>query len=293
MHVTVATMKADHPAPDPASVSLREAGRTELVPRYYDTELIVTPDDNPDYTPAMLDDLAPSMQELGQLVPGWLCPSPDLPSEDHRLCLEGNRRLAVARMLGRPFWAFDAGRFVPEAERIKLTFQHNHSRRVMSREEIADKAARYIELTQCPAAEAARLLNISGATLSRAFGERRILPELRERADRLGLSIRSLIAAAPAACMARALDFAETPAPDGKKRTRDQVAEHIRRLKKSGRPKGRKARTVMLRLNGRVVTLTVDDRDSASSVAEDLKAIAARLGKHAEVPPDGWTFLFQ
>ncbi len=290
--MSVATLKADPPPPDRPSVSLREAGQAELAPRYYDTELIVTPPDNPAHSPAMLANLEASMREHGQLVPGWVAPSPDL-TENQRLCLEGNGRLAVARRIGRPFWAFDLGRDVPEAERIRLMFQHHQCRRVWSREEIAERAARYIELTNCPAAEAARLLGVSGPTLSRAFGERRILPELRERADRLGLSIRSLIAAAPVACMARALDFAETPGPDGKKRTRDQVAEYIRQLKKSGQPKGRKARTVTLRLSGRIVTLTVDDRDSACSVAEDLKAIAARLGKHAEVPPDGWTFLFQ
>ena len=280
--MSVATLKVAPPPP----------GLAELTPQYFDTERIVTPGDNPVYTPAMLADLEASIREYGQLVPGWVAPSPEL-AEDQRQCLEGNRRLAVARMLGLPFWAFDLGRVVPEAERIRLTFQHHQCRRVMSREEIAERAARYIELTSCPAREAAKLLNISGPTLSRAFGERRILPELRERADRLGLSIRSLIAAAPAACMARALDFAETPDASGKKRTRDQVAEFIHQLKKSGQPKSRKARTVTLRLNGRVVTLTVDDRDSATSVAEDFKSIAARLGKHAEVPPDGWTFLFQ
>jgi phage tail sheath gpL-like len=64
-------------------------------------------------------------------------------------------------------------------------------------------------------------------------------------------------------------------------------------LKKTGRPKVRKARAITLRLNGRVVTLAVGDRDSAATVAEDLKAIVARLGKHADVPLDGWPFLFQ
>ena len=174
------------------------AERPEPVPKYFDAELVVTPEDNPAYGPALLADLTASVREHGQLVPGWVCPSPEL-GEHQRLCLEGNRRLAVARPLGLPFWAFDLGRAVPEAERIKLTFQHNHSRRVMSREEIAERAARYIELTGCTAADAAKLLNVSGPTLSRAFGEKRIPPELRPRAELLGLSIRSLVAAAPAA----------------------------------------------------------------------------------------------
>ena len=145
--MSITTLNAVNPPP----------GRAELLPKFFNPELIVTPDDNPVYTPAMLADLVESMREHGQLVPGFVCPSPDLP-EGKLLCLEGNRRLAVARLLGLAFWAFDLGRFVPEEERIELTFQHNLSRRVMSREEIAERAARYIEITHCTAAEAARLL---------------------------------------------------------------------------------------------------------------------------------------
>ena len=280
--MVVMTKQAESPTP----------GRVELVPLYFGTDQIVTPADNPAYSPPQLADLMESMREYRQLMPGWVCPSPEL-AENQRLCLEGNRRLAVARQLGLPFWAFDLGRFVPEDERIKLTFQHNHSRRVMSREEIAERAARYIEITGCTAGDAARLLNVSGPTLSRAFGERRILPELRERADGLGLTIRSLIAAVPVALMAQAVEFAEKPDPSGKKPTRDQVSLFIRQLKKHGRPKGRKDKAVTLRMGGRAVTLTVSDKDTAYTVAEDLKAIASKLGKHAEVQPDGWPFLFQ
>jgi ParB/RepB/Spo0J family partition protein len=280
--VSVATLKPASPPSD----------RAELVPKHFDPDLLITPDSNPEYSPPMLADLLESIRENGQLVPGWVCPSPELP-DDRRICLEGNRRLAVARTLGLPFWAFDIGRFVPEAERIKLTFQHNHSRRVMSREEVAERAARYIELTDCTQETAARVLNVSPATLSRAFGERRIPQSLRERADRLGLSIRSLIASVPVPLMAQAIGFAETPGPDGKKPTRDQLSLFLRQLRKSGMPRARKGKAVTLRLNGRVVTLAVGDKDSAYSVAEDLKAIVARLGKHSDVPPDGWPFLFQ
>ena len=137
------------------------------------------------------------------------------------------------------------------------------------------------------------MLNVSGPTLSRAFGERRIPPELKARADRLGLSIRSLVAAVPVPLMARAIEFAETPGRDGKKPTRDEVSLFIRQLKKNGKPKGHKAKAVTLRMNGRTVTLSVGDKDSVCTVAEDLKAIASKLGKHDTVPPDGWPFLFQ
>ena len=52
---------------------------------------------------------------------------------------------------------------------------------------------------------------MSEATFSRAFGEKRIPLELKERAEQIAPTIRSLVAAAPAAVMSQAVEFAETP----------------------------------------------------------------------------------
>jgi ParB/RepB/Spo0J family partition protein len=266
-------------------------GRAELLPQHFDTERIVTPADNPVYSQAMLADLLESVQEFGQLSPGWVCPSPELPA-GKLLCLDGNRRLATARLLGLPFWAFLLPEAVSEAERIRMSFCHNFIRRRMSIEEIAQQAARYITLTGCTQEAAAKHLNVSPPTLSRAFGDTRILPHLKERANRLGLSIRALIAAMPITLMEQALIFAEMPGADGKKPIRDQVAANNARLKKRGTGKNPRIKTITLRLNGRAVTLTVGENDSSASVAEDLKAIVSKLGKHADVLPNGWPFLF-
>jgi hypothetical protein len=266
----------------------------ELV--YLDPELVVIPPDNPPHSPGMLDDLEASIRELGQLVPGWVCPAPDLPTPRHRLCFEGCGRAEVCRRIGRPFWTFDLGRYADAPERIKRMFHHHGTRRRWGREEIGAKGGQFIELTGCTAAEAARELGCSEATLSRAFGEKRIPPDLRPRAELLGLSIRSLVAAAPPELMPQVVEFALTPRGDGNKRpTRDQVAAFIQQLRKqaNGQARGRKARTVTLRMNGRVVALAVSERDSAGTVAEDLKALAAGLVKHAGVEPAGWPFLFQ
>jgi hypothetical protein len=258
----------------------------ELVPQYFDPALIVTPDDNPVYSPQQLADLLESMRDFQQLVPGWVAPAPHL-RHDQRLCLEGNRRLSVCRLLGLPFWAFDQGRFVPEEERIRLTFQHNLSRRVMGREEIVQRAARFMELTDCTLAQAAKPLNLSVPMLSKLIGERRILPELRERTDRLALSVRFLISAVPPARMAEVVAYAEQPGT-----TRDQVAAFIRRLKADDKPGVRPPRPLTLRIGHRTLTLSVSDTDTAHTVAEDLKAVIGKLGKHADVPPEGWPFLF-
>jgi hypothetical protein len=280
--MSVAILKT--PAPSPP-------GMGELVPTWFDTDLIITPADNPTYNQAMLADLLASMTTHGQLVPGFVFPSPEL-ADDERYCAEGTRRLEVARLLRKKFWAFDLGRPVDEQELIELVFQHNLSRRVMTREEIAARAARYIEITGAPAAQAAKILKISEATLSRAFGDRRIPEHLKPKAELLGLTIRSLVAAVAPELMARVIDFAITSDDSGRKPTRDQVSAFIRDVKKTSKPKGRKPKEITLRLNGRTVTLTVDDKDSANSVAEDLKAIGTKLGKLTDVKPEGWPFLF-
>jgi hypothetical protein len=276
----------------PKTIELPPEGAV-LVPVLIDPELVVLPDDQT--VPTAPADLLESVRVDGQRIPGWICPSPDLP-EPKRLLIEGRHRWVVAKILGRPFLAFDHGRFVPEEERIRQIFSDNYLRRRMSREEIAERAARWLEITGATQGEAAKVLGVSGPSLSRAFGDRRIPDFLKPKADLLGLSIRSLVAAAPAALMSQAVEFALAPRADGKKPTRDQVSAFIQQLKKqgSGQANGRKPKAIPLRINGRAVTVAVDtQRDNASTVAEDLKAIVVRLGKHADVAPDGWPFLFQ
>lgn len=268
-------------------------GLCELVPTYFETALLASPDDCPPPKPAVIQSLLASIREHGQLVPGFVYKSPDLP-HDMRVVLEGNHRLAVARMLDRPFWAFDLEREVPPAERIKLSLQFNHSRRVLGRDEIADLAGRFMELTGCTAGDAAKHLNVSHPTLSRAFGERRIPAELRERADTLVMSVRSLVAAMPPALMGRAVEFAATPGPDGRLPTREQVTLFLGQLRLGDTPKPtRPAKPVTLRVDARTVTFTVADGDNAASVSKDLNAILARLAKLGDVPPEGWHFLFR
>ncbi len=196
------------------------------------------------------------------------------------------------RFSGLPLLAFDLDREHSRAEMIMLTMQFNHARRVMSREEVALLGSEFMEETGCTAAQASERLHVSAATMSRALGDRRIPAELKPQTDQLPPSTRSLIAAVPPALMGRAVDFALTAGAEGKRPTRDAVALFIRQLKRDGKQPG-KPKPIPLRINGRLVTLSIVKGDNAASVAEDLKAIATRLGKHAEVLPDGWPFLFQ
>jgi hypothetical protein len=149
-----------------------------------------------------------------------------------------------------------------------------------------------MELTGSTAADAAKFLNISAPTLSRVFGEKRIPPELRDRAELLGMTVRSVVAAAPPTVIGNAIDFALTTGADGRKPTRDQVVLFIRQQRQPETAKSRPAQPLALRVGGRTVTLTVSDQDNAATVTKDLTAIIAKLGKHGDVAPEGWPYLF-
>jgi len=264
----------------------------EMHLKFFDAAKIIPSEPEPVIPSAFHLELLEDLRQRPQRLPGFVHPDPAL-AEDERRCLEGHHRLWCCKQLGKPFWAFDLGRFVEELERIELIVGTNSLRRVMPRDELAARAARYIELKQCSAAEAAKRLGVSPPTLSRAFGESRIPLALKLRADRLGLSIRSLVAAAPPAVMEAAIAYAETPDPaTGKLATRDAVSLHIRQLKKGGRSKEPKPKVIRLELEGRLITICITEGDVASEVAKELKAIASKLSGLGEMEPDGWPYHF-
>jgi hypothetical protein len=264
----------------------------ELLLKHFDPAKIRPLEIEPITSPAFRAELLESMRLHSQKAPGFVCPAEDL-ADDERQCIEGNNRLWCCIQLGVPFWAFDLGRHIDAAERIEMTFLYNRTRRVMTREELASKAAKYIEIKQCTDAEAARLLGVSAPTLSRAFGEKRIPAELKARTSVLGVSVRAIIAAAPPAVMGAVVTYAETADASGKLPTRDAVDAYIRHLKGNVGSCPRPARPIVLKHSGRTVTVTVGGADSPASLARDLTAIAAKLGKHAEVPMEGLPFLFK
>jgi ParB-like chromosome segregation protein Spo0J len=266
--------------------------RTKPLAVNFDTKLIVVPPGYPEPKRAVMDALLPSIRVHGQMVPGFVGRSSSLP-DNQRVLIEGIHRFEADKILGLPFYAFDLDREYSHAERITLTMQLNHVRRIMSREEIASLASIFMEETGCTAAQASGRLLVSPATLSRAFGDARIPEEWKQAAGQLAPTIRSLIAAVPPSLMGRAVDFALTEV-DGKRPTRDAVGLFIRQLRKDGQGKVGKAKVIALRINGRLVTVKLAEGDAAASVVKDLQAIATRLSSKelANVSPDGWPFLF-
>jgi hypothetical protein len=137
-------------------------------------------------------------------------------------------------------------------------------------------------------------LSLTTPTLSRITSVKRIPPHERTRAESVCPSVCWVIAPLPTPeAISQALDFATEPGPDGRKPSRDEVAAFCARLKNGDKPNAGKAKTVTRKLNGRSVTLTLGDKDTAYSVSEDLKALAKQLSMHTNVEPRGWPFLFQ
>ena len=169
---------------------------TEMSVLEFDTASCLPPEDNRPADRPGINSLIEGIRANGQLVPGLVCPHPELPGKYE--ILDGVGRWSACGKLGILFRAMLLPAPVPEAERIMLRLQHNVIRRNMTMDEIADDAARYISLKGCTQEEAAQELALSSATISRALTTKRRIPaELKPMAEALRPSIVSMIAALP------------------------------------------------------------------------------------------------
>jgi ParB/RepB/Spo0J family partition protein len=226
---------------------------------------------------------------MTQLVPGLVCPHPELAGK--YLILDGVGRWYACQKLGLMFKAMLMATAISEPERIKLRLQHNVIRRNMTPDEIADDAKRYIGLTNCTQEMAAKELSLTPSTLSRALTvNRRIPPNLKAMAELVRPSIVAMIASLPKVeAMQQSLEYATTPGKDGRLPTRDQVACFIEQFKKT---RGTKPKTLKGVVEGRKVELSLLPDESTESVIKFLKALTDRIGKYRELPPDSLGFLF-
>ncbi len=257
----------------------------------FDTASCLPPDDNRPGERPGINSLIEGIRANSQLVPGLICPHPDIP--DKYLILDGVGRWFACGRLGILFRAMLLAAAVGEAERIKLRLQHNLIRRNMTQDEIADDAARYMSLTHCTQEEAARELTLSTATVSRALAvKRRIPPELKAMAELVRPSITSMIATLPdAGAMRQGFELATTPGKNGKLPTRDQMALYLEPLRKK-KPREPRVKTLKGTVDGRKVELGVLPGESTDSVIKFLQALAAKLSKYRDLPPDNLGFLF-
>lgn len=230
--------------------------------------------------PAMRPDiefLEESLDQDGQKVPVMLAPDPERPGRF--LYIDGHGRGYCLGRLGRKMLAIVLDRPVSKVERIELKFAHNGIRREMSLEEIAADATEYIELTGRSQKEASVRLKCSEATISRSLSSiRRIPPELRAEAYRLGHYFVSLISPLPdAAAMRQAIAYAGTTRADGRKPTREQVKQVVAKLR--GRKDARPSR-LALKMGGLSVNVTAKQADKLS--IENIAAVFGRVGKEAK-----------
>jgi ParB family transcriptional regulator, chromosome partitioning protein len=221
------------------------------------TASCLPPDDNrPPERPGLVE----AIRANTQLVPGLVCPHPELPGRYE--ILDGVGRWFACDRLGITFRAMLLPAAVPEAQRIKLRLQHNVIRRNMTLAEIADDAARYMSLTKCTQEEAAQELTLSSATVSRALAVKRRIPsELKPLAEAVRPSIAAMIAALPTSdLMRQALEYASTPGRNGRHPTREQMAAYLEPLKKT---RATRAKTLKGTVDGRKVEFVGPSKEPA------------------------------
>ena len=273
---------------------LREADAGERAEgiQEFDPADCVPPEDNRPVKDGELQELLGSIRAEGQLVAGILCRHPTLPGK--YLVVAGASRWRCCQILGIPFWAELIDRLLSRAEIIRIRVKENVLRKnpniYQLCKEVCDyKAERGLQTWLEVGAE----LNLLPATMSRITSVRRIPPEWRDKAELLCPSVCWLIAPLKdVEAMRRAFAFATTPDSAGKLPSRETVQRFIEPLKGKKSAKKTKAKTLQGSIDGRKVAIGILPEDSTDTVIEWLKAVAARMGKYRDMPPDNLSFLF-
>lgn len=257
----------------------------------FDCGMCVPPDGNrPAQRPGrqkLLDGIA----RYGQSVPALLCPHPDM--LERFLILDGVGRWDCCRELGIKLKGVLVPEAVPEAEQIKLRFQHNVIRRNLTPDEIADDADRFMTLTGATQEQAAKELGISAASLSKAFAMQRRIPEsLHPLASLVRPSIRASVGTLKKhADMEKTLVYATTQGGDGKLPTRDQVARFMSQFREP-KTHGPKPTLIKGEVEGRTIAFSVEPDETGETLIEFFQAMKSRLGRFKTSPAANLGFLF-
>lgn len=245
----------------------------------FDPDDCLPTDDNRPAERSSLGRLVEGIRLHGQLVPGLVCPHPEI--AEKYLILDGVGRREACLRLGLRFRAMRLAGIVPEKEQIKLRLQHNALRQNMTPGEIADDADRYMKLTGATQEDVAQVLTLSSATVSRALSiSRRIPEELRHFLDDVRPSVAAMIASLPSIEDKRAaFEYATTAGTNGKP-TRDQVARYLKRFKRNP---SRGTKRLCGTINGRRFELGLLTEDTPASLGDFLKELAAKVSKKSTI----------
>lgn len=230
-------------------------------------------------------DLAPSLDAYGITFHIMVCTHPDPASPFEYLCLDGNRRLAWAKVRNKMVPAFVIDHPVTRIEALRILHTSDLKKK-LTLQEIANDAAMLLDegMSQC---QIARHLDRSEATISRALCLSLMPEEERERLLGLGVTYSAIAMIAPLTgeLKSKAIAFATAPGPDGKLPVRDALSLFIAEQKKGGKPKGPKPQTVTATVNARTITFRIHPGETSDQVIKDLKALIKRLGMWGDEPP--------
>jgi ParB-like chromosome segregation protein Spo0J len=165
-----------------------------------DPAFVLTSECNPPIPLDSISGLLESIRTYQQLVIGIVALHPEKPG--YWICLDGNRRLLVCRILGIRFKAVEHSGKVTKGSLAATRIAANRSRRQMSDEELAADLAIIVEEDGCTQAEAARKHGVSSthASQSKCFSKRAVSAVKQALANRtIVQEVGRMIALAPAA----------------------------------------------------------------------------------------------
>jgi hypothetical protein len=231
----------------------------------------------------VIDDLLASLPVHGQLLPGVCARGPD----GRLVCIDGNRRLAACRALRRGFLTIILDRMVGKAEAIETRLTANFIRRNMTLKQIGQDVAEYMDATGCTQKEAGARLGFREGVVCRALSLKLLSAAEERRLLDAGLCWSGIAMIAPLTgeTRSKALEFACTRGMDGEPCRKEALQLYVKQLKSGSRP-GRKRKALRLVVDGLGVELQLKKEDTVECVIERLRALAAKLARYKDLPPD-------
>jgi ParB/RepB/Spo0J family partition protein len=250
----------------------------------FDPNDCVTPPGNREVTLESVADLLPSIERIGQQVPGIVCPHPDLPGK--YLNLDGNRRAFCKRILAQPFQAICLNYVPTKAELRRIRITTNSIRKVLTPDEIVADIEEHMADTGDIQEAAAEFFGLSAGYVSKLLAPtKRLCAELaflRNRPDISRDVVRIIATMGPPEMQKQLADRVLAIIDVGGRAKRDAVERLARELKAAKRPK--KARQVSASCDGARLALPGDwDWDRIKELGQRIVR-AGQRGEKGQLP---------
>ena len=237
-------------------------------------------------TPDSVADLLPSIENIGQQVPGIVFAHPELPGK--YCCADGNRRALCQRMLGRKFMAILLDHAPTNRELRRIRISTNAIRKGMTADQIAADLEEHVAETGDTQEAAAEYFSLSPGYVSKLLApSKRLCPDLHHLRDNPAISRDALriIATMPTHELQKQLAERALATISAGGTVKRDLLERLAAQMKGGPRQAKKPRPLKLKYGG--VRMAAEDGTLAAIRAFQVKlAEALKRLERDDLPPE-------